>query len=194
MKAIVCTNYGPPEVLELRDVDRPTPKAGDVLIKVFTTAVTSGDCRMRSLNLTGVPLWERVSARLALALMGPKGRTPGLCLAGEVEATGAEAHRFKKGDQVYVETTTGMRLGAYAEYACVADDGILALIPPGVTYEQAVAAPFGALSALFFLRKAEIQPREKILVYGASGAVGTAAVQLATHVGAGSKHRTGRPS
>lgn len=180
MKAIVCTKYGPPEVLQLRDVDKPTPKNNEVLVKIFATAVTSGDCRMRSFT---VPLFLWLSSRIALGITKPRKSIPGLFLAGEIEIVGKDVEKFHKGDQVYARTPD-MQFGAYAQFICLPEKSIMALKPTNVSYEEAVAVPFGGLSALYFLKKGEIQSGMKVLIYGASGAVGTSAVQLANYFGA----------
>jgi NADPH:quinone reductase-like Zn-dependent oxidoreductase len=183
MKAIVATKYGPPEVLELRDMPKPTPKDDDVLVRVHATTVTAGDTRVRSFS---VPPSMWLPARLTLGLRRPKKAIPGMVLAGEVEATGREVKRFKKGDQVYAYDIT--RLNAYAEFACVPETSALACKPSTVTYEEAAAIPFGGITALYFLRRGNIQRGQRVLIYGASGSVGTFAVQLARHFGA---HVTG---
>ncbi len=180
MKAIVCTKYGPPEVLQLKEVEKPTPKDNEILVKVYATAVTSGDCRMRSFN---VPLMQWLPARLILGLIKPRNPILGLWLAGEIETAGKAVKKFKKGDRVYARTPD-LKFGAYAEYACLSENGFIALIPSNLNYAEAVAFPFGGFTALYFLKKAKIQRGKKVLVYGASGAVGTAAVQLAKYFGA----------
>jgi len=179
MKAIVCTKYGPPEVLQLKEVEKPTPKDNEVLIKIYATAVHSGDCRMRSFN---VPLMQWIPARLILGLKKPTNPILGLWLAGEIETAGNNVKKFKKGDRVYARTPD-MRFGAYAEYTCMSENSIMALKPANVTYEEAMSIPFGGLSALYFLRKGKIQSGQKVLIYGASGAVGTSAIQLAKYYG-----------
>jgi NADPH:quinone reductase-like Zn-dependent oxidoreductase len=180
MKAIVSTKYGPPEVLQLKEVERPTPKDNEVLVEVYATAVTSGDCRMRSFN---VPLMQWLPARLILGLRKPRNPILGLWLAGEIETVGKAVKKFRKGDRVYARTPD-MRFGAYAEYTCLPENSIMALKPANVTFEEAVAIPFGGLSALYFLRKGKVRSGQKVLIYGASGAVGTSAIQLAKHFGA----------
>ena len=180
MKAIVCTKYGPPEVLQLKEVEKPTPKDNEVLIKIYATAVHSGDCRMRSFN---VPLMQWLPARLILGLKKPRNPILGLWLAGEIETAGNNVKKFKKGDRVYARTPD-MRFGAYAEYTCLSENSIMALKPANVTYEEAMAIPFGGLSALYFLRKGKVRSGQKVLIYGVSGAVGTSAIQLAKYYGA----------
>jgi NADPH:quinone reductase-like Zn-dependent oxidoreductase len=183
MKAIVTTKYGPPEVLQLREVEKPVPRDNEVLIRICATAVHSGDCRMRSLNLVGVSFLQRILARLILGVTKPRKPIQGLFLAGEIETAGDKVKKFKKGDRVYARTPD-MRFGAYAEFTCLPENIIMALKPANVTYEEAVAVPFGGLSALYFLRKGEIRSGQKVLIYGASGAVGTSAIQLAKYYGA----------
>jgi NADPH:quinone reductase-like Zn-dependent oxidoreductase len=183
MKAIVCTQYGPPEVLQLKEIEKPTPKNKEVLIKVHATAVTSGDCRCRSFNLpVHFSILTRLAMRLALGLTKPRKPILGFMLAGEVEAVGKSVTRFQKGDRVYANT--GMRFGAYAEYTCLPEDGLMALKPINLSYEEAAAIPFGGCVGLYFLKKAQIRSGQNVLIYGASGAVGTSAVQLARYFGA----------
>lgn len=179
MKAVIVTKYGAPEVLEIREVAKPTPKDSEVLVRVYATTVTAGDARTRAFN---VPPSAWLPARLTLGLTKPRKAIPGMVLAGEVEAVGKAVRRFKAGDPVYAYDIT--RLSAYAEYAVVPKDSALALKPSGVSYEEAAALPFGGITALYFLRKGNIQSGQRVLIYGASGSVGTAAVQLAKSFGA----------
>jgi NADPH:quinone reductase-like Zn-dependent oxidoreductase len=183
MKAIVCTRYGPPEVLQLREVEKPVPKNNEVLVRVYATAVHSGDRRMRSLDLSGVSFPQRIMARLVLGATRPRKPILGLWLSGEIESTGKSVKRFRVGDKVYARTPD-MQFGAYAQYTCLPENSIMALKPANVTYEEAVAVPFGGLTALYFLGKGAIRSGQKVLIYGASGAVGTSAIQLARYYGA----------
>jgi NADPH:quinone reductase-like Zn-dependent oxidoreductase len=183
MKAIVYTEYGPPDVLHLAEVERPVPKSNEVLVKVYATAVHSGDCRMRSLNLAGVSFSQRIMARLVLGATKPRKPILGLWLCGEIETTGKNVKRFRVGDKVYARTPD-LQFGAYAQYTCLPEKSIMALKPGDATYEEAVAVPFGGLTALCFLRKGGIRSGQKVLIYGASGAVGTSAIQLARYFGA----------
>jgi NADPH:quinone reductase-like Zn-dependent oxidoreductase len=183
MKAIICTKYGSPDVLQLQEVEKPGPKNNEVLIKIFATAVHSGDCRMRSLNLDGISFSQRVLARLILGVTKPRNPILGLWLAGEIETAGNKVKKFKKGDRVYARTPD-MRFGGYTEYICLPENSFIALKPANITYAEAMAVPFGGLSALYFLRKGKIRSGQKVLIYGASGAVGTSTLQLARYYGA----------
>jgi NADPH:quinone reductase-like Zn-dependent oxidoreductase len=181
MKAIVAVKQGPPDVLQLREVEKPTPKGNEVLVKVRAATVTRGDVILRRLPAWLFPLL------LPLRFLGlRRKRIPGTELAGEVEAVGKNVTRFKPGDQVF-GTTTGLGVGANAEYVCLPErwkTGMLARKPAGVPYENAAAVPVGGMTALQILRKARIQPGQMVLIYGASGSVGTYAVQLAKQYGA----------
>ncbi|MGY5876166.1 MAG: NAD(P)-dependent alcohol dehydrogenase [Candidatus Thorarchaeota archaeon] len=180
MKAIVTTKYGPPEVLQLRDVDKPIPAADEVLIKIHMTTVSAGDVKMRSLNL---PAGQKLLARLFLGFTKPKKDILGMELAGEVEVIGGDVSKFKIGDRVF-GSTLWSGLGGYAQFNCMPEDDVLETIPANMTWEEAVPVPGGGLSAIKVLRKGNIQPGQKVLIYGASGAVGTYAVQIAKHFGA----------
>ena len=182
MKAILHTRFGPPDELQLKEIEKPIPKDNEVLIKVRATTVTSTDCNVR--NYTFVPGVFQVPARLFMfGVFKPRIHVLGIDLAGEVEAVGKGVKRFETGDHVF--GTPGMTLGAHAEYVCVPEDGALATKPAGMTWEEGAAIFLGASTALYYVRDlGNIQASEKILVYGASGAIGTYAVQLARHFGA----------
>ena len=179
MKAIIYTQYGPPEVLRLTDLPKPMPRSNEVLVKVHATTVTIGDTIMRSLNIP-VPGWQKIMARLYLGWNKPKRPILGMELAGEIEAVGKKVTRFKPGDAVFA-STFAVNFGGYAEFKCLPEKGVLALKPENLTYEEAAAAPGAGMTALHCLKKGHIQPGQKVLVYGASGAVGTNAMQLAAH-------------
>jgi NADPH:quinone reductase-like Zn-dependent oxidoreductase len=183
MKAVVCTQYGPPEVLQLKEVEKPAPGKNEVLIKVYAAAVTSGDCRCRGFTIPAhFSILTRLAMRLVLGITRPRKPILGLVLAGEIETAGRGVTRFKAGDQVFGDA--GMRFGAYAEYTCLPENAAITLKPANITFEQAAALPFGDTTALFFLRKGKIRAGQNVLIYGASGAVGTSAVQLARYFGA----------
>jgi len=186
MKAIVCTKYGPPDVLQLKDVAKPAPKEDEVLIKIHASAVTVSDCIVRS-GKVNILLW--IPMRIFVGFRRPRRSILGLELAGEIEEIGKDIKRFKKGDQVFA--FTGRKFGAYAEYTCMREDGLFmpgdglaAIKPTNASYEEAASVPSRGTLALYYLKKGNIQTGQKVLIYGASGGVGTFAVQLARYFGA----------
>lgn len=180
MKAVVYDQYGPPNVLKTVDMKKPTPKDNEVLVRVVLTTVTAGDTRMRGFN---VPPSFWLPARLILGIRGPKHTLLGMECAGEVEAVGKDVTRFQVGDQIFASTIEDLG-GAYAEYRCLGEDSVLAKKSADVSYVDAVTIPIGGRTALYFLREANLKPGQKVLIYGASGSVGTFAVQLAKYYGA----------
>jgi NADPH:quinone reductase-like Zn-dependent oxidoreductase len=183
MKAIVWTQYGPPEVLQLQEVAKPAPKDDEVLIKIHATSVVLGDCELRGLS---IPLMYRLAVRLFVGFTKPQRVTIlGQELSGEIEAVGDGVRSFKIGDAVFA--TTGLRLSGYAEYTCLPAQGggiALALKPANLTFAEAAGMPLGSLEALYFLRRANLHPGQKALIIGAGGSIGTYALQLARHYGA----------
>ena len=180
MKAIVWTKYGPPDVLQYKEVEKPVPKEDEVLLKVYATTVTAGDCEVRKLKL---PVWIRLPMRIYVGFSKPKRVTIlGSYLAGEIEALGKSVKRFRVGDQVF--GFTGMGFGAYAEYVCLPEEGAVITKPASMTYEEAAPVSLGGLEALHFLRKANIRPGHKVLINGAGGSIGTYGIQLAKYLGA----------
>ncbi|MFF3023233.1 NAD(P)-dependent alcohol dehydrogenase [Gottfriedia sp. NPDC057948] len=178
MKAIICTKYGPPEVLQITEVEKPKIKDDEVLIKIHATTVTAGDVKLRSSDF---PFMYWLPSRLMFGLTKPKNQIPGCELAGEIVTVGKNVRNFKTGDQVF--GYSGFTFGANAEYISLHKEGVLAKKPINMSFEQAAAVPVGALTALHFLRRSIIQNGQKVLIYGASGSVGTYAIQLAKYFG-----------
>ncbi|MCW4006716.1 MAG: NAD(P)-dependent alcohol dehydrogenase [Candidatus Bathyarchaeota archaeon] len=182
MKAVEWTRYGAPDVLKLAEVEKPVPKAGEVLVKVHATSVTAGECEMRSFKVRGL-FW--LPLRLWLGIFKPRKKLLGQEFAGEIEAVGTSITQFKPGQRVF--GTTGINFGAYAQYLCVpekAGDGVVATMPKNLSFEQAAPVPVAGLEALHFLRTANIQQGQQILIVGSGGSIGTYALQLAKHYGA----------
>jgi NADPH:quinone reductase-like Zn-dependent oxidoreductase len=179
MKAIECMKYGSPDVLQLKEVEKPTPKDNEVLIRIYATTVSSGDARNRSLNF---PPMVKPLIRITKGFRGPRDNVLGSDLAGEIESVGKDVTRFKNGDQIF--GSTGMNLGTNVEYICLSEDEVLAIKPANITYEEAAAIPFGGNTALHYLKEGNIQSATKALIYGASGSTGTFAVQIAKSFGA----------
>ena len=186
MKAIVCTKYGPPEVLQLKEMETPTPKKNEIRIKIHATTVTSSDCIVRNFDL---PLWHPMGFMMGLSMGFGKPRNPilGMVAAGDVDSVGPDVKRFKIGDPVIAYTVlspTKTRFGTYAQYICIPEDWIVLPKPTNVTYEDAAAIPYPGELAMFFLKKGDFQSRKNVLIVGASGSIGTTAVQLVKHFGA----------
>ncbi|MBI1276872.1 MAG: zinc-binding dehydrogenase [Anaerolineaceae bacterium] len=182
MKAIVYSQYGSPDVLQLEDVEKPSPKDNEIRVNIRATSVTAGDVIMRSLNIPG-PRWQRLFGRFYLGLLKPKRPILGMEIAGAVDLIGKNVTLFKVGDPVFA-LTLGTNFGGYAEYKCMPENGMVTLKPNNMTYEEAAVIPAGGITALTMLRKANIRTGQQVLIYGASGSVGTFAIQLAKYFGA----------
>ncbi len=183
MKAVICTKYGPPEVLQFKEMPKPVPKEDEVCVKNFATAVTGSDVLVRS---AGFPFFIELMFRMMIGFTKPRKPIFGLVFAGEVESVGKNVKRFKKGDQVY--GFTGSSFGAYAGYLCISEDeskeGCLSIKSAKMSYEEAAAMAYGGCLAPYYLEKGNIQKGQKVLIYGASGALGTTSVQLVKNLGA----------
>jgi len=185
MKAVICTKYGPPEVLRLVDIERPTPKDNEVLIGIRATTVHIGDTKIRALR-PGMGPWldplMKSFMRIVVGLRGPRRKILGMELSGEIVETGANVTSFRKGDEIFCGTE--MLFGAYAEFICLPQSMALIKKPSNISHDEAATVPNGGITALLMLRKARVQSGQKVLIYGASGSVGTFAVQLARNLGA----------
>ncbi|MGY5876866.1 MAG: NAD(P)-dependent alcohol dehydrogenase [Candidatus Thorarchaeota archaeon] len=182
MKAIVCTKYGPPDVLQLREVDKPIQKDNELLIEIHATTVIAGDCELRGLNFPQFGFGLKLLMRLGFGIRGPRKKILGQQLAGIVEAVGKDVTMFKPGDQVIA--CTGLGMGSYAEYKCMSEKGLVVSKPSNMTYEEASTIPVGGSEALHFMKKGNIRSGQKVLINGAGGSIGTIAVQLAKSKGA----------
>ena len=178
MKAIVCTRYGPPDVLQLEEIEKPSPEDNEVLIRVHATTVTAGDCGLRSLKF---PLLSQPLVRIGFGFRGPRKKILGQEVAGEIESVGNAVRLLKKGDQVFA--WTGFHLGGYAEYTCLREGGVLAIKPVNMSYDEAATLGVGGLEAWRLLRKGNVQSGERVLINGAGGGIGTFAVQIAKYYG-----------
>ncbi|MBO0447495.1 hypothetical protein IGJ55_000790 [Enterococcus sp. AZ170] len=176
MKAIICTGYGVPDVLMLQEIEKPTPKSNQILIKIHATTVTSGDCVVR-----GAKRYSPIM-KIMFGFKRPRQPILGTEFSGIIEEVGENSTKFKVGDAVFA--LTGMKFGGYAEYICLSENAVVSLAPRNATFEETATLAFGGTTALHFLRKASLAPNQKVLIYGASGSVGAAAVQLATYFGA----------
>ena len=185
MKAVICTKYGPPEVLQIKDVEKPFPKDNEVLIKILATTVHIGDTKIRRFEPGLGPVKDfffKPLMRMIVGFTGPRKKILGMELSGEIEAIGKDVTLFKLGDPVFASTE--FRFGTYAQYCCIPENGILAIKPINMTHEEAAPVSNGGITALIHLRKANIQKGQKVLIYGASGSVGTYAIQIAKYYGA----------
>lgn len=184
MRAAFYERYGPPEVIQIRDLPKPTPKDGELLIKIIATTLHRGDTRMRSLSIPG-SFVERFMGRLVLGYNAPKNKVLGMEVAGIVESVGKKVSRFKAGDKVFASTYRGFKFGGHAEYICLPETGIVGLKPSCMTYEEAAPVPASGCAALIYLRETgKIKAGDRVLINGASGALGTYSVQIAKYFGA----------
>ncbi len=186
MKAIICTKWGPPEVLQLKEVEKPTPKDNEICIKIHATTVTSSDCILRGFD---IPLWNPVGLLMGMMMGFKKPRNPilGMVAAGDVDSVGNNVRRFKIGDPVLAYTVLSpskTRFGTYAQYICIPEDWIVVPKPSNATYEEAAAIPYPGELAMYYLEKGDIKSRKNVLIVGASGSIGTTAMQIAKHYGA----------
>lgn len=179
MKAIICTQYGSPEVLQIKEVEKPTPKDYEVLIKVMSTTANGADARIRGAVFPSI---FNIPVRIVMGYKGPRKKILGVELAGEIESIGKKVTGYKPGDQVFASTGTNM--GAYAEYICLSEKAVMTTMPSNMTFEQAAAVPHCSLAALFYLQKGGVKKDDNVMIYGASGGIGTFAVQLAKSFGA----------
>ena len=181
MKAIICPQYGPPEVMEVKEVLKPAPKKNEVLVKVVASSLNSGDVRIRALRVQGI---MKLVMRIVLGFTKPRRPILGTVFAGVIEEVGAAVSQFKVGDEVY--GTTGLKQGCHAEFLRISENGVITQKPEGATFEEASALPFGGQTAIYFLRKGKIEmlTHPAVLIYGATGSVGAAAVQIAKYYGA----------
>lgn len=185
MKAVICTKYGTPDVLQIKKVDKPTPKDNELLIKIHATTVHIGDTKIRGFKPDMgffQDMLVKPMMRIMIGFSGPRKKILGMELSGEIEAVGKKVTRFKKGEQIFASTE--MNFGTYAEYTCLPEKGVIAAKPTNMSHEEAAPVSNGALTALLILRKANIQQGQNVLIYGASGSVGTYAIQLAKYLGA----------
>ena len=182
MKAAVYEEYGPPEVVQIRDLPKPAPKDDEILVKIIATTLHRGDTRMRSLSIPG-SFFEKFMGRVFIGVTGPKRKVLGMELAGVVESIGEDVTEFKRGDEVFA--STGLGFGAHAEYRCLPEDGVVALKPGNMSFEEAAPVPASGCAALVYLRDTgKIENNDRVLINGASGALGTYGVQIAKHFGA----------
>ena len=185
MKAVICTKYGPPEVLKIEEIEKPSPKPNEVLVKILATTVHIGDTKIRRFEPGLGPVKDfffKPIMRVIVGFTGPRKKILGMELSGEIEAIGKDVTLFKVGDPVFASTE--FRFGAHAQYCCIPEKGILAIKPTNMTHEEAAPVSNGGITALIHLRKANIRKDQKVLIYGASGSVGTYAIQIAKNYGA----------